>query len=606
MAGRQGSWQQYDVAVEYNVTLRARDGTRLATDIYRPALNGRPVEDRFPALIERTPYDKLRQLGVNSARFFARHGYVVALQDVRGRFASEGEWYAFAHEGPDGYDAVEWLASRPYCDGQVGTIGLSYSGSDQHALAALNPPHLRAMFVAEGMSNYHTSAMRQGGALEQRFHVYAFRMAESSREALADRALGETLRKAHTQVREWLGRAPLKPGASPLRLVPSYERWLLDITTHGDYDEYWKQPGLNIEDKYDQHANVPIYFLSAWYDTYPRAVTENYQQFARRGKGPCRIIFGPWTHGSATIALPYAGNVDFGAEAAEDYDGLRLRWFDRWLKGLDTGLDEEPPVRVFVMGGGDGRRDLEGRMRHGGRWRLENEWPLARVVATSYYLQAGGGLGLEPPAPALPSAYRYDPSDPVPTIGGSISAAEHVLPAGGYDQREREGLFGCKTHLPLAARPDVIVFCTPPLPRDLEVTGPIAVKLWASSSAVDTDFTAKLIDWCPPNEDYPEGYALNLADGIIRARYRESRERPEMMVPGTVYPFTITLYPTSNLFKAGHRMRLDVSSSNWPRFDVNPNTGEPLGRHSRRVMAENTIYHDPEHPSHVVLPVIPA
>jgi putative CocE/NonD family hydrolase len=319
-----------------------------------------------------------------------------------------------------------------------------------------------------------------------------------------------------------------------------------------------------------------------------------------------RLIMGPWQHGVATVAQSWAGDADFGIDAPEDYDALRLRFFDTALKGLDTGLREEPPVRIFVMGGGTGRRLPSGKLDHGGRWRDEVAWPLERARPTPYYLHGDGTLSPEPPGEdASSTTYRYDPADPVPTVGGNISAAEDVLPAGGFDQRGRPGLIGCGDALPLNARPDVLTFQTPPLERDVEVTGPIGVRVWLSSSAVDTDVTAKLIDVHPPNVDYPDGYALNIGDSILRARYREDRGRPTPMTPGEVYPIDVVLYPTSNVFAAGHRIRLDVSSSNFPRFDVNPNTGEPLGVGGRMVVADNTIHHDAAHPSHVTLPIVP-
>lgn len=602
----EGSVQAFDVVVERNVLIPMRDGVRLAADIYRPALNGRPVAGQFPVLVERTPYDKSNLELVSTGKFFARHGYVVVIQDVRGRGLSEGEWYPFAREAPDGYDTLAWVVRQEWCNGRVGTIGLSYTASDQHALAILNPPGLAAMFVSEGMSNYHKCAMRQGGAMELRFVVYAFRMATTSPEALKNRALREMLLEAYKNIHYWLKPTLFRPGTTPLRHLPTYEQWVFDVLTHGEYDDYWKQYGYNVEEYYDRHADVPIYFLSGWYDTYARASTENFVEFSRRKRSPMRLIMGPWTHGVATLRQSWSGDVDFGPDAIlDDYDGFRLRWFDYWLKGLDTGVADEPPVRIFVMGTGDGHKTPEGRLFHGGYWRFEQEWPLARTQWTPYYLHAGGRLSPEPPGDEPPDSYLFNPMDPVPTIGGSISAAGDVIPPGGFDQRGRRELFYCRDTAPLAARPDVLVFQTDPLPHDVEVTGPIVVRLWASSSAVDTDFTAKLIDVYPPSEDYPDGYALNLTDSIIRARYRNGFERPEFMEPGRVYEFTITCYPTSNVFKKGHRIRLDISSSNWPRFDVNPNTGDPLGPIGRWQVAVNTVYHDRAHPSHVVLPIIP-
>lgn len=606
MSQRQASSPIHDVSWEREVPVPMRDGVRLATDLYFPARRGERQPGRFPVLLERTPYDKHGATLVASAKRFARHGYVVALQDVRGRFASEGDWYPFALEAPDGYDSVEWLGVQEWSTGRVGTMGCSYSGSDQHALANLAPPHLAAMFPSEAMSNYHTGSMRQGGAAELRFFVYAFRMAWDSPAAQADPALRDAVKREWDQVTTWLGRGPLKPGTSVLRHFPSIERWVLDIVRHGDYDDYWKQLGLNVEDHYDEHADVPISLFGAWYDSYARATTDNYVELNRRKRGPVRMTMGPWVHGVTTVAQSWSGDADFGIDAAEDFDALRLRFFDTTLKDLDTGLAEEPPVRIFVMGGGSGRRLLSGRLDHGGHWRDEDSWPLERAVPTSFYLCGDASLRTEAPGEVDSSTtYRYDPSDPVPTIGGNISAAEEVLPAGGFDQRGRPGLPGCTDTLPLNSRQDVLTFQTDPLDRDTEVTGPVSVRLWVSSSAVDTDFTAKLIDVYPPNPDYPDGYALNIGDSILRARYREDRSRPVPLAPGEPAELVIVLYPTSNVFATGHRIRLDVSSSNFPRFDVNPNTGEPLGVGGRSIVADNTVHHDARHPSHLLLTIVP-
>ncbi len=605
---RAGSWQQFDALVDRDMMVTLRDGVRLATDVYYPALNGERVAGSWPVILERTPYNKLRNDLVGAGRFFARHGYVTVIQDVRGRFGSEGEWYAFANEGEDGCDTVDWIAAQPWCSGKVGTIGLSYSGSDQTAIATLAPDALAAQFVSEGMSNYHTSAMRQGGAMELRFLIYAFQMATSSPEALRDPHLRAALERARSEVRTWLTKLPLREGASPLRLLPAYERWVLDVLQHGDYDDYWRgHRGYVADEYYDQHKDVPLYLLSGWYDSYARAVTDNYVALSRQKRGPVRLIMGPWVHGVATMAQSFSGDVDFGPEAPlDDYNGFRLRWFDRWLKGLETGLEQEAPVRIFVMGGGTGRRNAEGRLDHGGHWRDEQGWPLDRAVSTPYYLHGGGSLSARRPAEAdAATTYRFNPLDPVPTIGGNISVGYDVMPNGAFDQRGAPWVLGAKDTLPLSARGDVLVFQTAPLTMAVEVTGPLEVKLWVSSSAADTDFTAKLLDVYPPSADYPDGYAMNIGDSIQRLRYRNGRERGEPAMPGAVYEVSIVPYPTSNVFAAGHRIRLDISSSNFPRFDVNPNTGELLGRNRRVVIADNTVYHDMARPSHLLLPIVP-
>ncbi|MGH7916394.1 MAG: CocE/NonD family hydrolase, partial [Candidatus Binataceae bacterium] len=334
---RQGSAHTYDVIVERDVMVAVRDGVRLATDVYRPSLAGAAVAARFPAIIERTPYDKDSPRFVLHARFFAQHGYVVLMQDVRGRGKSGGEWHAFAREAPDGYDTIEWAAAQPWCTGKIGTIGTSYMAAVQSAAATLNPPHLAAMFVTEGPSDYYSCSMRHNGALEQRFLIYAFHMAVSSPEARADPALRLALREARDNLGQWLKRLPLKPGASPLRLLPNYERWALDLQSRATYDEYWTQRGYAIHEYYDEHADVPTVYFGSWYDSYARATVENFIALSRRKRSPQRLIMGPWLHG-VRADDDGAGEVYFGPAALENYDSLRLRWFDQWLKGLETGV----------------------------------------------------------------------------------------------------------------------------------------------------------------------------------------------------------------------------------------------------------------------------
>ena len=399
-------------------------------------------------------------------------------------------------------------------------------------------------------------------------------------------------------------RTPYRKGSSALRFLPTYEQWVLDLLGEGDFNDYWKQRGYAIDHYYDEHADVPTIYLGGWYDSYTRGTTANYVALSKRMKSPQHLLMGPWTHGG--WGNSFAGDVDFGSESVlDDYDGYRLRWFDRWLKGIDNGVDREKPVRIFVMGGGDGRGNREGRLSYMGVWRNVEDWPLPETRFTPYYLCSDGTLGQELPEPSGPGRYTFDPRDPVPTIGGNLSAGDPVLVAGAYDQRGDTRFYGCRDNLPLSARSDVLVFQTPELDEAVEVTGPLTMILWASSSAPDTDFTVKLIDVHPPEADYPDGFAQNITDSIIRGRYRNSRDKPESMVPGEIYELEIVMYPTSTVFGVGHRIRLDVSSSNFPRFDINPNTGGALGRDRRVVLAENALYHDPDHPSHIVLPIIP-
>ena len=599
----QGSYQQYDAICQSNVMIPMRDGVCLATDIYFPALGGQPASGKFPVILERTPYDKAGSGNVTNGTYYARRGYVCAIQDVRGRFVSEGEWYPFAKEAPDGYDTVEWLAAQEWSDGQIGTMGASYCGSDQSALATLNPPHLSTMIVAVGASNYYHCSMRQNGALEQRFMIYAFRMATTSKEAFADPNIKAAVDRAFANVGEWVSRAPLKRGTSPLRMLPNYEQWVLDLFTHGEYDDYWKQRGYAISQYYEEHADVPTLYLGGWYDSYARATCENYTALSKMKTSRQVLLMGPWTHGGWGVSN--AGDVDFGTHSFINYNDLRLAWFDHYLKGMNTEVSDWSPVKIFVMGTGEGLPNYQGRLHHSGHWRDEGDFPLPDTQFTPYYLHADGGLSTTlPSADESTSCFSFDPRDPVPTIGGGISAADPIMGAGAFDQRGNSRFFGCQDTLPLNARSDVLTFQTPPLENDVEVTGPITVKLHASSSARDTDFTAKLIDVCPLSDDYPDGLAINLTDSIIRARYRNGWDAPELLEPGEVYEFVFELYPTSNVFKKGHRIRLDISSSNWPRFDVNPNTGGDLGVERRLEIAEQTIHHEPEHASHVILPVI--
>ena len=608
-----GSHQEYGVITESNVMVPMRDGVKLVTDIYFPAIGGRRAEGQFPVILERTPYNKLGAAKVTDGKYYARRGYVCVAQDVRGRFESEGEWYAFAKEAPDGYDTVEWLGTQPWSDGRVGTKGSSYAGSDQCALATLDPPHLETMIVGVGASNYYHSSMRQNGALEQRFHVYVFRMALTSKEAKADPVLKAALLKAYSQIHETVDRFPLREGATILRSLPSYERWAIDILTHGEYDDYWKQRGYAPSEYYDEHADVPTMYLGGWYDSYARNTCESYVKLNAIKKTDQRLYMGPWIHGGWEAS--FAGDVDFGTESTVHYNDFRLSWFDHYLKGMHTEVAEWSPVTIFIMGAGDdgGMRvdgapgltaDYPGKINHGGYWRSESDWPLPGTKFTPYYLHGDGTISPErPEGAALPSTYDFDPKDPVPTMGGGISAADPVMAPGAFDQRGRPDFHGSRDGLPLNNRADVLSFQTLTLEEDLEVTGPIEMHLWVSSSALDTDFTAKLLDIYPPGDEYPEGLAINITDSIIRARYRNGWDAPEMLTPGRPYELVFELYPTSNVFRKGHSLRLDISSSNWPRFDVNPNTGGPLGLERSYEIARQSVYHDAERASHVVLPL---
>jgi putative CocE/NonD family hydrolase len=614
----------YDMALTSDVMVSMRDGVRLATDVYRPVRAGRTLADPLPVILERTPYgktvvsrsevsvrDPIARSRAEVARFFVSQGYVVIYQDCRGRYASEGEFVKYLSDGFDGYDTCAWIVRQPWCNGRIGTMGLSYAAHTQAALACTDAPGIAAMFLdSGGFANAYQDGIRQGGAFELKQVTWAYRAALESPAVLREPARLEALKAI--DIKDAFAHMPWSPGHSPLAPAPEYESYVYAQWQHGAFDGFWKQLGIYAAGFYARLSDAPMMFMSAWYDPYPRSATDNYIALSKRKKGPVRLILGPWTHGDRT--LTYAGDVDFGPAAtldgqlAADFLTLRLRWFDCWLKGKGNGVSAEPAVRVFVMGGGSGRRNAEGRMDHGGRWRAESDWPLPDLRHTAYYLHGDGRLAAEPPQSATGHlSYDFDPAHPVPSIGGTITSGEPVMRGGAYDQREDPRFFGSRApYRPLAARPDVLVFKTPALAADLEVTGAIVAKLWISSNRPDTDFTIKLIDVYPPNEDYPEGFAMNLTDGILRLRYRQSWEKPALLQAGAVAVVTVEAFPTSNLFKRGHCIRLDLSSSNFPHFDVNPNTGAAEGTGGVRQVARNTVFLNKDRPSHVLLPIVPS
>ncbi len=566
--------ERYHVIIQRNVPATMRDGVVLHADIYRPDAPG-----KFPVILERTPYNKDGSLGF--AMKAAERGYIAVVQDVRGRYTSQGEWYPFKYESQDGYDTVEWAASLPYSDGKVGMVGGSYVGATQMLAAIAHPPHLAGIFPFVTASNYHDGWTYQGGAFEQWFN-------ESWTSGLAQNTLARKVADV-TNARDGMWTLPLSqyplynfgPGSPWPKDLGALAPYFLDWLKHPTFDDYWKR--WAIEEHYPD-IKVPAYIVAAWYDIFQGGSLRNYEGIrahggteAARNETRLMVVIGGHAGNGRKI-----GEVDFGPQADFDLDEIELRWYDHLLKGIDNGVENEKPVRIFVMGDDT--------------WREESRWPPARAKSTDFYLHSGGkansltgdgSLSMTPPQSEPGDHYVYDPENPVPTLGGPLCCdAAHLMP-GPVDQRPDE------------ARPDVLVYTTPPFKQDFEATGPVKLVLYASSSAVDTDFTGKLVDV------WPNGFAQNLTEGIIRARYRDSQVTPEFMNPGQIYKFTIDLWSTSNVFKAGHRLRLEVSSSNFPRFDRNPNTGEDPESASRWVKATNTIYHDSEHPSVLVLPVVP-
>lgn len=616
----------FEVELVETVMVPMRDGVRLATDIYLPtrSVDGAELSGPWPVILERTPYGRRRssrserslvepdsaKTRAEVAQIFAERGYAVIYQDVRGRYDSEGTYRKYLDEAADGYDTCAWILEQSWCNGRIGTKGLSYAAHTQAALASAGAPGIAAMFIdSGGFSNAYQGGIRQGGAFELKQATWAYRNALASPKVTNDPDRFAQMKAV--DLHKWFREMPWRPGRSPVALAPEYEAYLFDQWTHGVFDDRWKKAGIYAEGFWEEWPDAAKVHMSSWFDTYPRTATENYMGLRDRKRGPTRLIIGPWTHGDRSVT--YSGDVDFGAEAtldgqlAKDFWELRVRWFDHWLKGVDNGVDKEPTVQYFVMGGGTGRRNEAGRMDHGGHWRSATDWPISEAVETSFYLNADGTLMQSAPSSRdAKLSYRYDPRDPTPSIGGTITSGAPIMVGGGFDQREREDVFGSrKPYRPLAERADVLVFETEPLSASVEVTGPIVAHLWISSDAVDTDFTAKLIDVYPPNEDYPDGFAMNVTDGIIRCRYRESWESPSLMDPGVIYQVKIDAFPTSNLFAEGHRIRLDVSSSNFPHFDLNFNTGEPEGLATSSIVATNTVFVDRDRPSHVILPIVP-
>jgi putative CocE/NonD family hydrolase len=615
----------FDMTLRSGLMVPMRDGVGLATDVYLPARGGVEVEGPWPVILERTPYG--RDLPSRSERSvakpdraetraevalrFVERGYAVVYQDVRGRYGSEGEYVKYLDDADDGYDTCVWILDQPWCDGRIGTKGLSYAAHTQGALASAGAPGIAAMFLdSGGFSNAYQGGIRQGGAFELKQATWAYRNALVSPEVTSN---PETLAAMQeVDVHAWFRDMPWAPGSSPVSLAPEYEAYLFEQWREGSFTDYWKQPGIWAEGYHEQWPDAPMVHMSSWYDPYPRTATDNYLGLASAKRGPVRLILGPWTHGDRS--LTWAGDVDFGVDAtldgqlARDYWDLRIRWFDHWLRGIDNGVDREPTVRYFVMGRGSGRRNEAGRLDHGGFWKEADDWPIPGTAWTPFYLHASGVLSTTLPEDARSSlSYAYDPRNPVPSVGGTITSGAPVMVGGAFDQREREDFFGSdEPYRPLSERPDVLVFETEPLEEDIEVTGPLVVRLWISSDCPDTDFTAKLIDVYPPSEDYPEGFAMNLTDGIIRCRYRDSWESPSLMQPGEIYEVKVEAFPTSNLFARGHRIRLDVSSSNYPHFDLNFNSGEAEGAATEVRVARNTVHMDRNRRSHAVIPVVPA
>ena len=554
----------FEVTVEENLMIPMRDGTRLAADIYKPVGAG-----PSPIILQRTPYDKLGSAVVKLAHDYASRGYVVVLQDTRGRFASEGEFRNYLDDGwgkrQDGYDTIEWLAKQPWSNGKTGTFGNSYPGTIQYLTAVTRPPHLTAMFVSNAAADFYQEVRYHGGAF----------MGHAVRWQVSNQAF---TRRVSTS-EDWgmlLEASPPEKALSLDALIsPTFLEWVNNPTDGA----FWWQMGAYR--KFDE-IEVPTYHHGGWFDRFRRGITKSFAGISAKGRSETgrrvqKLIMGPWPHSSQSMQT--VGGVDFGPEAALDIDLLRLRWFDFWLKGIDNGIMDEPPVQIFVMGDNT--------------WRQEKEWPPARAVPTDYYLRAGavsrpvhslndGGLATVMPGSDEKSAsFRYDPRKPLPTIGGDTRFGEE----GPRDQSEVEK--------------GSLTYTSDPLVREVEVTGYPEVTLHVSSNAPDTDFVVILADVSP------DGKSRILSRNLLRAKYYKTFEKAELLNPGQTYELKIEMSPTSHVFKNGHRIRLSVSSSSFPAWIPNPNTGKDFKDGGPARVAINTVYQDSQRNSRITLPVIP-
>ncbi len=604
------------VATLHDVAVTMRDGTKLATDIYLPAQNGALLPGPFPVVLERTPYLKTRnQTNTPDGAFWASRGYVFVTQDCRGRHKSDGVFISYPVEADDGVDTMAWIVEQPWCNGKVAVTGSSYYASTAQAILCRNPPGLVAAVIRVGAGDYHEDGAWSGGAFQLTHNInYALGLAALGKEAQADPAIQKAFEKAleTKEAFRLMQRSPLADGQSVMALAPTYDAWYQEWQQHEQYDAYWQQEGYRFD--YHAAADVPILLIGTWYDEFLGGMLDAYTGYAEGKTAPVHMIMGGGFHSSVYSMSTVAGDVDFGPNLPLDVPGLLLQWFDQHVKGNDRGLPSGNPFHAFRIESAAGRKTSAGNLQAAGSWQSFDRWPPADAVPTAFHLSPDYALTRQvPPAGAL--SYDHDPDDPVPTIGGNVSSGLQIVRAGPADQRGDLSLLQCNDTHPLAERPDVLSFATPTLDKDTEVSGPIAVTLYVSSSAIDTDFTAKLVDLYPPSADYPDGYAMNIADAIVRTRFRRFTQQgpgyrriyaqvEEKTAPGEIVAVTIDLWSTSVMFKAGHRIRLDIASSNFPRFDVNPNTGEPFAaRRLPPIVARNTVHMGPDHPSHIVLPL---
>ena len=553
----------YDVEMRLDVKVPMRDGIDLSADIYLPTADG-----SFPTVLMRTPYSNNSESVIEKGRTLANAGYACVIQDTRGRWDSDGKHYPFHHDGRDGYDTQEWVGQQEWCSGKIGMAGSSYGGLVQWLSAPHRSSSLTCIAPRVICGDFFGGLVYPGGALQLNI-LLTWGMRTNGRTAQS------------IEHHNWTEAFHSLPLIEMDRLAGRDLDFWKDWVEHPTYDDYWN--AIDVEDKWGEIA-VPALNMGGWYDLYAKDAFSNFNGLRQHGRTAesrrSKLIVGPWPH--ALSQSSKTGDIDFGAGSMVDLDALELRWFDHWLKGIDNGILDEPPLRLFIMGANE--------------WRDEHEWPLARTDWQKWYLHSSGKansiggdghLSTQEPRDQPADNFVYDPRYPVQTMGGNNCCSPDIVPWGPHDQRGVE------------MRHDVLCYSSGPLEADMEVTGPIKLVLYAATDGPDTDWTAKLVDVSPT------GYAMNLCDGIIRARYRESRTDPTLLTPDQVYRYEIDLGVTGNVFQKGHSVRVEVSSSNFPRFDRNPNTGHEIGKDAELRTARQTVCHTREYPSHIVLPIVP-
>jgi putative CocE/NonD family hydrolase len=611
------AWVNDGMIVQKGVQMRARDGVIFVQDIYRPGKADHARNGRFPVIVERTPYDRSSERFKQFGRDAVARGYIFVVQDVRGRSESGGifEMMTNRHdEGADGADTLAWVYSQNWCNGNIATVGGSYSATNQQAAALHQPKGLKAQVLRDCGTNYYQRSFRLHGAFNVGTTLaWIAQSASLGAEAQADPAVKAKFDDMRENIHTWVDNLPIKEGETIIALSPEYENYYFRMEQTSDDAPYWQSTGLRIAGHWDEYPkDVAPLLITGWFANHAAANFEKFNELGTRLERPVHMIAGPWIHSPGMLVDMTAGSVCFGDAAAQfsPVNETWLRWIDHFVRGVDNGVEREPRLHYFVMGSGDGRWMPDGRIFHGGYWRSSDHWPLPETEFRPYFLHAGGNLTTDKPSLGQShSRYDFDPADPCPGLGSvtaQIPDFDRFVMTGPREQRCTPEFAACRgSNLPIAQRADVLVFETAPLVDDIEITGPIQARLWVSSSARDTDFTGKLIDVYPPSEEHPEGYALYITEGILRMRYRDDRPVGDLIEPGKVYAIALELSPSSNLFKRGHKLRLDISSSSFPQFDVNPNTGEPLGLHTHIEIAQQTIYHDADCPSHLLLPVQP-